>query len=100
MMNKTNQKNDLWLDVAVEIKKTANGSTTMQMQTLGAGQYVLKTEKAVIRMIKNGSGIEIRSADFANGDFWQAGEGENAQIIAEITDGEKIELQKNFGIKV
>lgn len=97
-MNQTNQRDDLWLDVAVEIKKTANASTTVEIKTLGSGQYVLKTEKAVIRMIKNGSGIEVRSADFANGAFWQMGDGENAKISDEITDGEKTELKKNFGL--
>ena len=51
-MSNTNQRDDLWLDVAVEIKKTANASTTVEIKTLGGDQYVLKTEKAVIRMIK------------------------------------------------
>lgn len=97
-MTQTNQRDDLWLDVAVEIKKTANASTTVEIKTLGGDQYVLKTEKAVIRMIKNGSHIEVRSADFVNGDFWQMGDGENAKISDEITDGEKIELNKNFGL--
>ena len=86
-------------DKAIVIK-AANGSTTMEMKTLGGGQYVLKTEKAIIRMIKDGQGIEIRSADFANGDFWQSSKDESTKIIAEITDGERKELQKNFGIKV
>ena len=49
-------------------------------------------------MIKNGSRIEVRSADFVNGDFWQMGDGENAKISDEIIDGEKIELKKNFGL--
>lgn len=97
-MNQTNQRDDLWLDVAVEIKKTANASTAVEVKTLGSDQYVLKTEKAIIRMIKNGSHIEVRSADFVNGDFWQMGDGENAKISDEITDGEKIELKKNFGL--
>lgn len=99
-MDETNQNNNLWLRVAVEIKKAANGSTTMEMKTLGGGQYVLKTEKAVIRMIKNSSGIDIRSADFTDGNFWQSSKDESTKIIAEISDGEKTELQKNFGIKV
>jgi len=99
-MNETNQKDDLWLDVAIEIKKTANASTTVEMKTLGSGQYVLKTEKAVIRMIKNGSGIEVRSADFANGDFWQMTNGENERIIGELSDIEKAEFKKSFGIKL
>lgn len=97
-MNDTNQKDDLWLDVAIEIKKTANASTTVEMKTLGNGQYVLKTEKAVIRMIKNRSGIEIRSADFTNGNFWQMKDGENTKILDEISDGEKIEFKKSFNI--
>ena len=97
-MNDGVSKDDLWLDVAIEIKKTANASTTVEMKTLGSGQYVLKTEKAVIRMIKNGSGIEIYSADFTNGHFWQMKDQENAMIVDEITDGEKIELKKNFGL--
>lgn len=99
-MNQTNQNDNLWLRVAVEIKKAVNASTTMEMKTLGGGQYILKTEKAVIRMIKEDSGIDIRSADFSDGDFWQSSKDDNAKIIAEITDGEKRELQKNFGIKV
>ncbi len=96
-MNQTNQRDDLWLDVAVEIKKTANASTTVEIETLGSDQYVLKTEKAIIRMIKNDSGIEVRTADFVNGNFWQIGDGENTKISDEITDGEKFELKKNFG---
>lgn len=99
-MNTRNQKDDLWLQVAFEIKKAANGSTAMEMKTVGNDQYVLKTEKVLIRMIKNGSGTEIRSADFTNGDFWHASDNENAKILAEITDGEKAELKRNFGILI
>ncbi len=99
-MNTRNQKDDLWLQVAFEIKKAANGSTAMEMQTAGNGQYVLKTEKALIRMIKNGSGTEIRSADFTNGHFWHASDNENAKILAEITESEKAELKHNFEILI
>lgn len=97
-MNQPNLKNDLWLQVAFEIKKAANGSTSMEIQTIGDGQYILKTEKAIIRLIKNGSGTEVRSADFANGDFWHADDNENKKIIAEITSAERAELQKSFGL--
>lgn len=97
-MNTRNQKDDLWLHVAFELKRAANGSTAMEMQTVGNGQYVLKTEKAVIRLIKNESGTEVRSADFTNGDLWHVGHNENAKILAEITEAEKLELKKNFGL--
>ena len=101
MTDKTNNNADpLWLKVAVEIKKAANGSTATEMKTHGGGQYVLKTEKAVIRMIRAENGIEIRSADFTDGDFWQMTGDEHARIITEITDGEKAELQKSFGIRL
>ena len=97
-MNKQNQNNDLWLKVALEIKKAANGSTSMEMQTVGNDQFVLKTEKAIIRLIKKGSGTDIRSADFTSGDFWHADHNENEKILAEITDAERSELKNSFGI--
>jgi hypothetical protein len=99
-MSVQNQTDDLWLKVAIEIKKTANGSTGMRIKTIQKGYHVLETDKAVIRMVDNGDGLTIRSADFNDGSIWQASDGENAKIIAELSDGEKLELQRNFGIKV
>lgn len=101
MTNKTNNNADpLWLRVAVELKKTANASTSVHMKTAPAGQFVLTTEKAIIRMVKSDSSLKIRSADFQNGDFWQVADNENALILGELSDGEKIEFKKNFGITI
>lgn len=99
-MQDHNQTDELWLKVAIEIKKTANGSTGMRIREIKKDHFILETDKAVIRMVDNGGGLNIRSADFNNGNIWQASDGENAKIIAELSDGEKLELQRNFGIKV
>lgn len=99
-MQDHNQTDELWLKVAIEIKKTANGSTGMRIKTIQKGHYILETDKAVIRMVDDKGGLDIRSADFNDGEIWRATDGENEKIIAVLSDGEKIELQRNFGIKV
>lgn len=99
-MNAHHQTDDLWLKVAIEIKKTANGSTGMRIKTIQKGQHILETDKAIIRMVDTDDGLDIRSADFNDGQIWHASNDENAKIIAELSDGEKLELQRNFGIKV
>jgi len=99
-MSVHHQTDDLWLKVAIEIKKTANGSTGMRIKTLRKGHYILETDKAVIRMVDTDDGLDVRSADFNDGQIWHALEVDNAKIIAALSDGEKLELQRNFGIKV
>lgn len=96
-MNKQNE--ELWRDVAEELKKAANASTGVKLKTIPPGYFNLETDSAFIRIEKENGKCHVRTADFNGTKLWfhyETNDGD--KIIDALTESEKTELRKSFGI--